>query len=227
MCFSANASFVASAVLIPAGVYCLATAARKDPDYLPLSAIPAVFAIQQFFEALVWVGMRRQDERLVAIAALGFLFFALVFWPVWGPFSASAIEPGKRLSAALSALALLGLCGGLIVFVPLVMHVGISGHSIQYRFEKLQLFRAVPQSVWQVLYVLIIASPLAVRVNPRHVTFNVLLVLTAGVTHAYYWYAYTSVWCFFAALLSAYLCRLFQKLPVKGVLAAPLAASVP
>src|SRR5437660_880334 len=61
MCFSAEASFGVSAVLLPAGLYCVRAAARKNPAYLPLALFPVLCSVQQFFEGLVWVGLGNDD----------------------------------------------------------------------------------------------------------------------------------------------------------------------
>jgi hypothetical protein len=41
----------------------------------------------------------------------------------------------------------------------------------------------------------------------------VAIVLSASVSHVFFWYASASVWCFFAALLSIYLCFSFHGIP--------------
>ena len=83
MCFSAEASFGAAALLVPSGAYCLRSAVRKMPRWLPLAAVPLVFGIQQCSEGLVWVGLGRDDAALTREASLVYLFFALTFWPCW------------------------------------------------------------------------------------------------------------------------------------------------
>ena len=40
------------------------------------------------------------------------------------------------------------------------------------------------------------------------------IVLSAAVSHLFFWYAWVSVWCFFAAMLSVYLCYSFYGMPV-------------
>ena len=91
MCFSAEASFAVGAVLLPAGIYCAKTALRKGRRYLGLAAIPFFFAAQQFCEGVAWMGLRRDDPNLTQAGSLGFLFFALAFWPFWIPLCAFLI----------------------------------------------------------------------------------------------------------------------------------------
>jgi hypothetical protein len=124
MCFSAEASLATGAALIPAGVYCLSAARRKDRAYLALAAVPLLFGVQQICEAAVWVGLGRGDEALGKHASLGFLFFAVAFWPAWVPLSAAALErrPAKR--RLFGALAVLGLALGALCYVPAAVNFG-------------------------------------------------------------------------------------------------------
>jgi hypothetical protein len=79
MCFSAEASFSLSVVLVSAGVYCVKNTTSKNRLLLPVAFIPFFFAIQQFSEGWVWLGLRWDNNALVKIFAMVFLFFAVVF----------------------------------------------------------------------------------------------------------------------------------------------------
>jgi hypothetical protein len=63
MCFSAEASFTASAALVPCGVYCLTVARYRNPNYEPLALIPFFFGIQQFAEGMVSCSLRLHSGR--------------------------------------------------------------------------------------------------------------------------------------------------------------------
>ena len=77
MCFSPEASFGLGAVLLPAGAYCVRTAVKRNPPWLPLALTPLLFGAQQVCEGLVWVGLRAEEATLVRPASLLFLFFGL------------------------------------------------------------------------------------------------------------------------------------------------------
>ena len=219
MCFSATASFATSAALLPAGIYCIRSAAARNRDYLALAAVPVVFSAQQACEGLVWVGLGRNDPVLARAASLWFLLFALVFWPFWTPFSTMLIEPRRRVRAALGAVAAAALAVSLLIYVPLAvharewLHTGILHHSIRYEFEALPLFRGIPRTAWQVSYLAVVFTSLIVPGNRKLTVFGILLVASAALSHAAYWYAFLSVWCAFSAVLSAWLCYLFATLP--------------
>ena len=60
MCFSATASFTAAAVAGSIGAVTLWKAAKlRDPALLPIAAFPALFALQQTVEGLLWLELAR------------------------------------------------------------------------------------------------------------------------------------------------------------------------
>jgi len=218
MCFSAQASFTTSAALLPAGIYCIRRAVSDDLNYLPLSIIPAVFGVQQFCEGLVWVGLGRGDPLLARVASLAFLFFALVFWPFWIALSTRFIETRPSVKQGLGFLAAAAFALSLLIYVPLAVHApewlhsGILYHSIRYEFELPSAFRAIPMVAWQLAYLAVVITPLLVTGNRKFRIFGVLVLASAGLSHAAFWYAYISVWCAFSAVLSAWLCYMFYAL---------------
>jgi uncharacterized protein DUF6629 len=218
MCFSAEASFATSAVLMPAGIFCIRRAVGRR-DYLPLAVIPVMFSFQQFCEGLVWVGLARGDPDLVRRAALAFLLFALVLWPFWIPFSALFREARRSVRHGLGLIAAAALVISLLLYVPLAMHAcewlraGILHHSIVYEFEMASAFRSIPRGVWQLSYLMVVITPLIVTDDRRFRVFGVLLLASAALSQAAYWYAFISVWCAFSAMLSGWLCYLFALLP--------------
>jgi hypothetical protein len=219
MCFSAPASFVAGAALIPAGVYCARAAARKRRSLLPLAFIPLAFSAQQFCEGLVWVGLGHNDAGLVRDASTVFLFFAIPFWPVWVPFSVMAAETRPRLRLAFGLLAALSLAFGWL-YLPLALDperwlvTEVVGHSLHYEFSGLPAFQAVPRGVWRGLYLVAVCAPLAAcSTGPRARLVGGLAVTASFVvSYLFFWYAFTSVWCFFAAVLALFLCQVFRQL---------------
>ena len=62
MCFSAEASFTAAAVLLPAGAVAMRRAYQRDRKYLPLATLPVLFGLQQLFEGFVWTAGHRGNQ---------------------------------------------------------------------------------------------------------------------------------------------------------------------
>ena len=83
MCFSATASFTASALLTPVGLYALRRTYQSDPRYLALAAFPLLFGIQQAIEGGLWLALEGRATLSTSTTALGFLFFAYLLWPIF------------------------------------------------------------------------------------------------------------------------------------------------
>jgi hypothetical protein len=66
--------------------------------------------------------------------------------------------------------------------------------------------------IWQVLYLAVVAVPILMAESKEVVVVGLVLMLLAGVSQLLNALAFISVWCFFAAILSAYLCCLFFRL---------------
>jgi hypothetical protein len=96
MCFSATASFTASTLLLPVGLYCAKKSYEIDKRYLALAAVPFLFGIQQAFEGGLWLAMGESVESRINRMALGFLFFADFFWPFFVPLASAFVEENKR-----------------------------------------------------------------------------------------------------------------------------------
>jgi hypothetical protein len=221
VCVSAEASFGLAGVLIPVGVYCLKNAVQRDRSTLPVATIPLVFGVQQACEGLVWVGIHRADAELTRLAATGFLFFALAFWLFWIPFCAVFLDPRPAAKSLLAVIALLGLIGGTVLFFPIVAdHFGpqatVVRHSIRYDYASPPTARIAPEIVWHSFYLAIVALPLLIVKNKTLLWFSTALVASAVVSHLYFLYAFASIWCFLAALLSLYLAFLFHNWPKRS-----------
>ena len=217
MCFSAEASFGLFVALLSGGVYCVKNALSKNRLLLPVAIIPILFAVQQFSEGWVWIGLRWENAALVRMFALVFLAFAIVFWPFWVPFC--AFVTGKRKEKIIFGfLSVLGLVIGLGVYVPLFISVDspvadVINHAIHYNVSGSTTFQFVPVLLWEAMYIAIIASPLFASNSRKILYLGIAIVLSAAVSYLIFWFAFTSVWCFFAALLSLYLCIVFRNLP--------------
>jgi hypothetical protein len=226
MCFSPQASFIAGAALLPAGVYCTQAALRKDPRYVPLALVPIAFGLQQISEGFVWLGLREENAALVERSSVIFLFFAIAFWPCWIPLSLAIAESRRRQQTVLGLLSIVGLAW-LWLYFPLAVDPAkwltteVVQHSIRYNVGELPGFALASRFVWRFAYLLMICVPLAVgRIDPggnrvANVTSSLLIVGLFGVAYVLYWHAFLSVWCFFAAVLSLLLCRVFYRLPVR------------
>jgi hypothetical protein len=220
MCFSAEASFISGILLVPPGLYCVAAALQKSYRYLPLALLPLLFGIQQLFEAGVWIGLQHNEPALVRKCALGFLFFAIAFWPGWIPFAAASMKTRPRLRRIFFAMALLGMTLGFTCYLQAAFHygdwltVGIEGHSIQYDMSRFPVAQLIASAVWQGVYLSLVCVPLLISLDRRICIFGITVAVAALLAHLAFRFAFASVWCFFAAMLSAqtaYICYCLPK----------------
>ena len=202
MCFSAVGSFAAAAVL--GGIGTVSVTRNKSARMRMFAAIPLLFALQQAAEGIVWLTMQRADQAgLQAMAATAFLGFALVIWPVWLPLSLLHMEGQPIRRRALTALCLAGLvvsvyaCLLLFRWHPVAQ---VAGHSIRYSYSAGP--SALPGGFYLAAYTIPTVLPFFVSsASLARVTGLALIgsLVAAAVVERD---ALTSVWCFFAALLS-------------------------
>lgn len=222
MCFSATASFAIGAPLIPAGMFCLWSAALKKPGYLGLAAVPLVVGLQQISEGFVWHAIEHGDTAQMHLWSLVFLFFALAFWPTWFPILATMMEPEPIRRSIFAAMSVICLVWFWILYFPLVtgavaFEARVTHHSIDYAVDALPVHSYVPKGVLRVLYFLSVALPMVLGSANFGRIPGLVLGASALVTALLFEYAFISVWCFFAAVLSAYLCVIFYQLPRESV----------
>jgi len=215
MCFSATASVAAAATLIPVGLYCMRFSWKEVPGWLMLAAYPLAFGIQQGIEGAVWYGVNSSNQLLVSIASQSYVFFSHFFWLFWVPFSVYYMEKEGARKRFIGALAVFGLFYGLSLFLPLILREGwlaieVVQHSLLYKTITIYdgvMDRQVVRGIYalQVFLALILATNLKIR------AFGIIIQISVLVTFVFYKYAFVSVWCFFAAILSIYLLLALQS----------------
>lgn len=200
MCFSATASFGASAAI---AVVAVATFRKTSTasSYV-VACIPLFFCIQQAFEGLMWVSLRNPSyAQWQDIAKNGFLIFAVVVWPILLPLIAWLLESNgikkKILAGFCVAGAGLGLYFLWCLFAYSVTPI-ILGEHIRYELH----FPGYNKNLMTAAYIFATIIPTQIsRVRPLR-WFGGLLFLSLCVTAYFYKGHLISVWCFFAAILS-------------------------
>lgn len=223
MCFSAEASFSAAALLVPVGLYTVSKARREMPGWTLFASFPLVFGVQQALEGAVWLGLDAGDPELTYCAARGFLFFSNFFWPVWVPLAAWWLEEEASRKRMMSLLAMLGFFFGLAAFLPTVLEgyalqVGIEDHSVTYQTRLLDE-GWISRPIVEMVYALIVLSSLLLSSERGIRIFGGLILLAFVATYGAYYHALISVWCFFAAVLSLYLVLAMRRAGQVGVAA--------
>ena len=134
--------------------------------------------------------------------------------------SDSSTLPRRGGKALLAAVALLGLIGGAILFLPIASNqvaqqTIVVRHSLQYQYADPPALALASQAVWHLFYLAIVSMPLVVVRNRTMLWFSTALVISAIISHVFFLYAFASIWCFCAAFLSLFLGYLFHGLPVR------------
>ena len=227
MCFSATVSYSAAAVLVTTGAYAVRQARRLPPAYLLWALVPVFFGLQQAFEGRVWQELDAGHAGAAVPYALGFHFFSHFLWLWWMPLSSYLVEPGLAGTAAkvrrkvMAGCATFGAFAGTMVYSALLFHpewmsVSVKLHSIVYNisvpFPSPFHLPVTPAA----LYALTILVPLFIS---RHILiriFGVLVAFSMVFASDIYGYAYVSVWCFFAAMLSLYIVYMTRRFAVAG-----------
>ena len=199
MCFSAAGSFALAGVLTGTGA--AAMALNKSPAQRLFAAIPLVFAAQQAAEGVVWLTIA--DPAQVALQRLSvavFLGIAVVIWPTWCPLSLCLAErnPSRRRMLTLISWLGVGVTGCALALLlrwhPVAM---VAGHSIRYVHEASTLGRYTV-----LVYAVVALLPFFLSTTKLVRTIGATFVVALVVTIVMYREALTSVWCFFAAILS-------------------------
>ena len=198
MCFSATASFLAGALLF--GIGTLALKSTRRPRELPFAAIPLLFAIQQLSEGVIWLTFRYEAPLLNAVMTHLYSFFSHVLWPIYVPVAVLLIEPPGRRRKALFVFVAAGLAVGAYLLYFLVAFPVVSrpiGQHIEY--VSPHFFAAATMA----LYLMSTTVSPILSTHRMVVVFGVLALLSFAVAYFFYATWFISVWCFFAALLSA------------------------
>ncbi len=204
MCFSATASFSAGAVLLGIGTLTLRTALvsghsnqRRD---LPFAAIPLLFAIQQLIEGVIWLTFSNGATHLNAVLTHVYSFFSHVLWPVYVPLAVVLMEPEGWRRRALIAFVVAGAAvAAYLLYVLFAFPVASRPTGQHIEYVSPHFFAAVTMT----LYLLSTAVSPLLSTHRMVVVFGALALLSFGAAYAFYATWFISVWCFFAALLSA------------------------
>ena len=223
MCFSATASFTATTFLIPAGLYAYKLSKDTDLKYLPLALIPCIFGIQQGFEGVEWLAIHHHQPNIAHLAALGFLAFSHGFWLLWLPLAVFVLEQRPWARKLLLAVTLLGTFFGLSLYGPFLLSpdmfaVTVTQGSIDYQ-TRLIYDHFFPRAVSRLIYMLIVLGPLWLSQLIQLRIAGGFIALALVVTYWFYNYAFVSVWCFFAAILSGYIVYCLHSLFTQSLIA--------
>jgi hypothetical protein len=200
MCFSAGASFTAGVLLTVVGSETL----RKvhKPSQIALAGIPVFFAAQQFAEGALWLTLGQPShagaEKLFTYL---FLVMAQIAWPILVPLSVLLLERNKTRRRILQALLFVGAAMGLYYAYRLIvypMHAEVVSRHIVYQDTAVNSLGLITIA----LYLFATVGALFVSSTKRVYVLGIIMGLSFIVSALFYIRCLTSVWCFFAAIMS-------------------------
>ena len=205
MCFSAAANFAGSSVLAGIGI---ATLSRvKHRRELLFASLPTLFAIHQFIEGFVWLGLDGVLSQKVAHdMGAAFMLYAQGLLPFLLPLSVLLFEPTAAARKRMLPFLVVGLGTTLYILWALTayqLEVYVKGNSIVY------LNPATNNTVVAVLYVIATCGSLffsKIRVMVIFGAANLAILLIVMIFKRY---AFTSLWCAYAAVASTIILAYF------------------
>ncbi len=199
MCFSANASFIASAVIGSGGVATLLKVNKREQ--ILFGAIPMLFAIQQFTEGVIWVTLREAGkDKINFIATTLYIIFARVLWPTITPLAVYLLETNKVRKKIISAI----LCIGVSISFYLLACLLYYGYSSEILCcEHIGYVSTIPYgNIVKWIYVAVVSLPFFCFSNRKFALYGFLWFFSFLIADNWYRTTFESVWCFFAAILS-------------------------
>ena len=200
MCFSAEASFTGSAVISAIGVAGF-TRIKRRAEIL-FAIIPLIFGIQQCAEGVLWVTLKSgSHEGLQSTVTCIFLVTALVIWPTMIPLSIRLMETVKRRKSVLNCLVVLGGALSLLYACCLILY-NVTPQIQNFHILYVDEFPCALVGIGFVCYLVVTIIPIFVSSVRRMWLFGILIAVSCLVTGIFFAQYLTSVWCFFAAIIS-------------------------
>lgn len=197
MCFSATASFIAGVSLSALGVATLKKVERKEETFLAM--IPLLFGVQQIIEGILWLSFRFEAPLLNMSMTYVFTLFSHVLWPIFVPFAIGLVETVPWRKKVILAFQFIGIVVGLYLFY-LIVRFPVTSEVDEHIVYASPHFYKIP------VMMLYLAATCVGCFFSSHRTINIFGVLALLLFMVAYWFytvAFFSVWCFFAAILSA------------------------
>ena len=207
MCFSAAANFVGSGVLGAVGVATLTKV--KHRRELLFAALPTLFAIHQFMEGFVWLGL---DGILSPVVThdmgAAFMLYAQGLLPFLLPLSVLLFESDVSSRRRMAPFVLVGAGTALYMLWALITYptqIYVEGNSIVY------INQGTYNTALAALYVLATCGSLFFSKVRAMVMFGAANMAILLVVMAVKRYAFTSLWCAYAAVASVIILAYFWK----------------
>ncbi len=207
MCFSAAANFVGSGVLGTIGIVTLTRV--KHRRELLFASLPALFAIHQFTEGFVWLGLDGILSPMVTHdMGAAFMLYAQGLLPILLPLSVLLFEPNTKSRRRMLPFLIIGGATALYILWALMAYptqVYLRGNSIVY------INQATNNTAVAVLYVIATCGSLFMSKVRAMIIFGAANLAILLLVMAFKRYAFTSLWCAYAAVASVIILVYFWR----------------
>ena len=185
----------------------------STPKEVLFASLPLFFALHQFTEGFVWLGVGGHiGERALELAAGIFIYYAQGILPFLVPFALWLIEKEgwrRKLIGILSAL-------GFFLSVYVMYGLATVPSSVSVVNNTLYYYNPWTAHLWVALiYILTTCGSLMLSSSVSIALFGLLNLI--GLTLIYLWrpYGFTSLWCLYAAAISGLLYFYFVERRVR------------
>ena len=207
MCFSATANFVGSGALAAIGVVTLTKV--KHRRELLFAALPTLFAVHQFIEGFVWLGLDGiLSPGVTRDMGAAYMLYAQGLLPFLLPLSVFLFEPDGKGRRRMLPFLIIG--GGTALYIlwaltayPLQIYV--RGDSIVY------INPATNNTAVAFFYVIATCGSLFFSNVRAMVVFGAANLIILLVVMEVKRYAFTSLWCAYAAVASLIILAYFWR----------------
>ena len=207
MCFSAVANFVGSGALGAVGVVTLTKV--KHRRELLFASLPTLFAIHQFIEGFVWLGLDGVLRPAVTHdMGAAFMLYAQGLLPFLLPLSVLLFEADAKSRKRMLPFLAIGTGTALYILWALTAfptQVYVKGNSIVY------INQATNNTAVAVLYVIATCGSLFFSKVRAMVLFGAANLAILLIVMAFKRYAFTSLWCAYAAIASVIVLAYFWR----------------
>jgi len=207
VCFSATANFVGSTALGAVGVVTLTKV--KHRRELLFASLPILFAVHQFIEGFVWLGLDgKLSPAVTHDMGAAFMLYAQGLLPWLLPLSVMLFEPTAKARRRMMPLVMLGGATTLYILWALTAfptEVYVKGNSIVY------MNQATNNTAVAVFYVIATCGSLFLSKIRVMVLFGAANLTILLIVMLFKRYAFTSLWCAYAAIASVIILAYFWK----------------
>jgi hypothetical protein len=207
VCFSATVNFVGSGVLGSIGVVTLTKV--KHRRELLFASLPALFAVHQFIEGFVWLGLDGiLSPAVTRDMGAAFILYAQGLLPFLMPLSVLLFEADDKSRRRMRPFLAIGSLTTLYILWALIAYpvqISIKSNSIEY------INAATNNTFVAVVYVIATCGSLLFSKVKDMVLFGIANMAILLIVMAVKRYAFTSLWCAYAAVASVIILAYFWK----------------